>query len=149
MASKPTIPRKCHVFGRGQHYFFDLLKMGGGFFSSPEISRRTCDFLREEIFLRALAHCVLGAWPWPRAFLSLASKGSVIGKSVLGLGFFCVLGLCIEPCVLDSTSTLSTNYFPSFASDNRWQKVLGIQLKIYYCVVSFRTLSNCASCQRI
>ena len=27
---------------------------------------------------------------------------SVFGKAVLGLGFFCVLGL--EPCVLDSTS---------------------------------------------
>ena len=37
-------------------------------------------------------------WPWPRAFLSLASRGSVLGKAVLGLG----LGL--EPYVLDSTS---------------------------------------------
>ena len=26
--------------------------------------------------------------PWPRAFLSLASRGSVLGKAVLGLGFF-------------------------------------------------------------
>ena len=40
--------------------------------------------------------------PWPRAFLSLASRGSVLGKAVLGLEFFCVLGR--EPCVLDSTS---------------------------------------------
>ena len=32
--------------------------------------------------------CVLGPWPWPRAFLSLASRGSVLGKAVLGLGFF-------------------------------------------------------------
>ena len=30
--------------------------------------------------------CVLGPWPWPRAFLSLASRVSVLGKAVLGLG---------------------------------------------------------------
>ena len=39
-------------------------------------------------FWRALALCVLGPWPWPRAFLSLASRVSVLGKAVLGLGFF-------------------------------------------------------------
>ena len=37
-------------------------------------------------FWRALALCVLGPWPWPRAFLSLASRVSVLGKAVLGLG---------------------------------------------------------------
>ena len=37
---------------------------------------------------RTLALCVLGPWPWPRAFLSLASRVSVLGKAVLGLGFF-------------------------------------------------------------
>ena len=42
--------------------------------------------------------------PWPRAFLSLASRASVLGRAVLGLGFFSVLGL--EPCVLDSTSCI-------------------------------------------
>ena len=30
--------------------------------------------------------CVLGPWPWPQAFLSLASRGSVLAKAVLGLG---------------------------------------------------------------
>ena len=39
-------------------------------------------------FWRALALCVFGPWPWPRAFLSLASRVSVLGKAVLGLGFF-------------------------------------------------------------
>ena len=45
-------------------------------------------------------------WPWPQAFLSLASRGSVLRRAVLGLshGFFCVLGLGLEPSVLDSTS---------------------------------------------
>ena len=39
--------------------------------------------------------------PWS---LALASRVSVLGKAVLGLVFFCVLGLGLEPCVLDSTS---------------------------------------------
>ena len=55
-------------------------------------------------FSESTCACVLGPWPWPRAFLSLASRVSVLGKAVLGLGFFCVLGLGLEPCVLDSTS---------------------------------------------
>ena len=36
------------------------------------------------ILLKTLARCVLGLWPW--AFLFLASRESVLGKSVLGLG---------------------------------------------------------------
>ena len=36
-------------------------------------------------FFESTCACVLG--PWPRAFLSLASRGSVLGKAVLGLGF--------------------------------------------------------------
>ena len=70
------------------------------------ISRRLCEklFLRPFFVLENTCGCVLG--PWPRAFLSLASRGSVLGKAVLGLGlgFFCVLGL--EPYVLDSTSAI-------------------------------------------
>ena len=34
-------------------------------------------------------------WSWPRAFLSLASRGSVLGKAVLGLGFFVSLASSI------------------------------------------------------
>ena len=58
--------------------------------------------------------CVLGPWPWPRAFLSLASRVSVLGKAVLGLGlgFFCVLGL--EPCVLDSNSDIKLGLTKQF-----------------------------------
>ena len=37
-------------------------------------------------FFENTCACVLG--PWPRAFLSLASRGSVLGRAVLGLGFF-------------------------------------------------------------
>ena len=39
-------------------------------------------------FLENTCACVLGPWPWPRAFLSLASKGSVLRRAVLGLRFF-------------------------------------------------------------
>ena len=70
-----------------------------GYAYELEIAWKT--FLKT-FFLENTCGCVLGPWPW--AFLSLASRGSVLGKAVLGLGleFFCVLGL--EPCVLDSTS---------------------------------------------
>ena len=37
-------------------------------------------------FLESTCACVLGPWPRPRAFLSLASRVSVLGKAVLGLG---------------------------------------------------------------
>ena len=37
-------------------------------------------------FLESTCACVLGPWPWPQAFLSLASRVSVRGKAVLGLG---------------------------------------------------------------
>ena len=46
---------------------------------------------------RALALCVLGPWPWPRAFLSLASRVSVLGKAVLGLGLGLGFFLCPWP----------------------------------------------------
>ena len=39
-------------------------------------------------FLENTCACVLGPWPWPRAFLSLASRRSVLGKAVLGHRFF-------------------------------------------------------------
>ena len=63
----------------------------------------------EDLILFFRERLRLCPWPWPRAFLSLALRGSVLGKPVLGLrlglGFFlCVLGLGLEPCVLDSTS---------------------------------------------
>ena len=60
------------------------------------------------LFLESTWARVLG--PWPQAFLSLASRVSVLGKAVLGLGleFFCVLGLGLEPFVLDSTSAKTT-----------------------------------------
>ena len=48
-------------------------------------------------FLENTCACVLGPWPWPRAFLSLASRGSVLGKAVLGLGLGLGFFLCPWP----------------------------------------------------
>ena len=49
---------------------------------------RLKNFCEDLFFLESTCACVLGPWPWPRAFLSLASRVSVLGKAVLGLGFF-------------------------------------------------------------
>ena len=43
--------------------------------------------------------------PWPRAFLSLASRVSVLGKAVLGLGFFFV-SLALASSLVSSTPPL-------------------------------------------
>ena len=51
-------------------------------------------------FLENTCACVLGPWPWPRAFLSLASRGSVLGKVVLGLGLGLGFFLCPWPRAL-------------------------------------------------
>ena len=59
-------------------------------------------FLATEIFLlRTPARCVLR--PWPRAFLSLACRGSILEKSVLSFRFFWVLRLGLERWIPDST----------------------------------------------
>ena len=52
--------------------------------------------------------CVLGPWPWPRAFLSLASRVSVLGKAVPGLGFFFV-SLALASSLMSSTPPLASS----------------------------------------
>ena len=59
--------------------------------ATPINWRRPEKLFLKIFFLENTCGCVLG--PWPRAFLSLASRGSVSGKAVLGLGFF----LCSWP----------------------------------------------------
>ena len=53
---------------------------------------RLKDFLEDRFFGNTWA-CVLGLWPWPRAFLSLASRGSVLGRAVEDSDFFVWLAL--------------------------------------------------------
>ena len=59
-------------------------------------------------FLENTCACVLGPWPWPRAFLFLTSRGSVLKRTVLGLGlgFF----LCPWPWLRLVSSTPSLIY---------------------------------------
>ena len=59
--------------------------------------------LSEDLFLENTS--TLCSWPWPRAFLSLATKGYVLGDLFLALAsdFFASLA---SPCVLDSTSVI-------------------------------------------
>ena len=120
-----TSLQKCSVLGLRTALFFGLLKMSQ--YHSPLLFRwnftKNLQFSPRRLFFRrTLARCVLG--PWPRAFLSLASKGSVLGEAVLGvgLGFFCVVGL--EPGVLDSTSARLTDwYFFLNAVNENWKRL--------------------------
>ena len=54
------------------------------FFCFGDRLKNFCENLFFFFFLERTCACVLG--PWPRAFLSLASRVSVLGKAVLGLG---------------------------------------------------------------
>ena len=62
-------------------------------------------------FLENTCACVLGPWPWPwpRAFMSLASRGSVLGRAVLGLGFF-FASLSLAPSFVSSSPLYSLYY---------------------------------------
>ena len=65
------------------------------------IGDRLKKIFEDLFFLESTCACVLGPWPWPWAFLSLASRGSVFGKAVLGLGLglerFCLRKGCPWP----------------------------------------------------
>ena len=134
LASRPQVLKNWPVLGSRIALFFELLK----FCRSLEKNFRR-NFLLENAWKKILKTLVfwggdrlkkifedffslentcawvLGLWPWPRAFLSLASGESVLGRAVLGLGlgFFCVLGLGLglEPCALDSTSANLCHYY--------------------------------------
>ena len=100
LASKPQVLEKSSTWG--QHYIWVVKSL----WSAWKIFWKTV-FSGDLFFFESTCACVLGPWSW--AFMSLASRVSVLGRAVLGLGlgfFFCVLGLGLglEPCVLDSTS---------------------------------------------
>ena len=111
LASKPASPRKFPVLGSRIAIFFDLVKMGQGhdkfcfvLKSAREPAKFFLTTFRAKTFflflLRPLPLCVLGlehSCPWPR-------KGLHSERLSLASDFFCVLGLGLEPCVLDSTS---------------------------------------------
>ena len=77
------------VLGSRTALFFELLKFCGAlekFLENVFCGDRVKNFCEDLFFLESTCACVLGPWPWPRAFLSLASRVSVLGKAVLGLG---------------------------------------------------------------
>ena len=88
LASKPQVLETCSVLGSRTALFFELLK----FFGASEKFFRNRFFVEFawKIFVKSFfffwEH--LRLCPWPRAFLSLASRVSVLGKAVLGLRFF-------------------------------------------------------------
>ena len=90
LASRPQVLENWPVLGSRTALFFELLKFCGAlekFFGKRffvEIAKKI--FVKTFFFLESTCACVLGPWPWPQAFLSLASRVSVLGKAVLGLG---------------------------------------------------------------
>ena len=91
LASRPQVLENWPVFGSRTALFFELLKFCGAlekFFGKRFFCAYRLKNFCEDLFffLESTCACVLGPWPWPRAFLSLASRVSVLGKAVLGLG---------------------------------------------------------------
>ena len=81
--------------------FFFLL-FGGG----DRLKKILNPFFIEKNFSRPLFWKTLAP-----EFLALSSsvpvldlERAVLGRAVVGLGFFCILSLGLEPCVLDTTS---------------------------------------------
>ena len=99
LASRPQVLENWPVLGSRTALFFEFLNFVKRlkqflktFFCGDRLKNFCKDFFffwrSPNFFLESTRACVLGPWPWPRAFLSLASRVSVLGKAVLGLGFF-------------------------------------------------------------
>ena len=117
LASRPQVLKNWPVLGSRTALFFKMLKFcetlekyfGKRFF--VEIAWKSFFFFFEiawKIFvktfvLESTCACVLGPWPWPREGLSSERLSLALASD-----FFCVLGLGLEPCVLDSTSAKQT-----------------------------------------
>ena len=89
LASRPQVLENWPVLGSRTAVFFELLKFCGAlekFFGKLFRGDRLKNFCEDLFLLESTCACVLGPWLWPRAFLSLASRGSVLEKAVLGLG---------------------------------------------------------------
>ena len=89
LASKPQVFENWPAFVSRIALFFELLKFCGAlekFFGRRFSGDCLKNFGEDLFFLESTCACVLG--PWPRAFLSLASRGSVLERAVLGLGIF-------------------------------------------------------------
>ena len=110
LASRPQVLENWPVLGSRTAVFFELLKFCGAlekFFRKRFFCGDRLKNFCEDLFFffwRALAlvSLVLGlerSCPWPRECLSSERLSLALASD-----FFCVLGLGLEPCVLDSTS---------------------------------------------
>ena len=117
LASSPQVLENWPVLGSRTALFFELLKFCEAFekFFGKRVFveiawkffvktfffiwDRLKNFCEDLFFfvLESTCACVLGPWPWPRAFLSLASRVSVLGKAVLGLSLGLGFFLCHWP----------------------------------------------------
>ena len=124
LASRPQVLENWPVLGSRTALFFKLLKFCEAlekFFGKRFLWRSLEKFLWRPFFFfffwRALAlvSLVLGlglehSCPWPRECLSSERLSLALASD-----FFCVLGLGLEPCVLDSTSA----FYLMFVKKNR------------------------------
>ena len=91
LVERLNVPKKLRKFKAKTSFFFE----------NAWIFRKFYEFLEQRPFFSLEITSALFTWS-----LALVSRGSVLGRVVLGLGFFCVLGL--EPCILDSNCGLSS-----------------------------------------
>ena len=90
LASRPQVLENWPVLGSKTALFLEMLKFCGAlekFFGKRFFVEIAWKIFVKTFFLKSTCACILGSWPWPRAFLSLALRVSVLGKAVLGLGF--------------------------------------------------------------
>ena len=94
---------------RRQHFFYSL-KISQGHYLLFTLIRKTAETSAENLqrpfFLRSPGKFFGNLFFFGKhlCLWSLASRESVLEKSVFGLEFFCVFGLGLEGCVPDSTS---------------------------------------------
>ena len=109
------------------------------------------------LFLESTCAFVRGPWPWPPAFLSLASNGSVLRKTVLVLGLrFFFVSLALVSSLVSSTPPLLRNSSTALktllrklrcAWEKKWIAHLALRcswLKTLLCYVVL--LVKCSSC---
>ena len=119
LASRPQVLENWPVLISRTALFFELLKFCGAlekfdclknfcedlfFFLFEDRLKNFCEDLLFFFILESTCACVLG--PWPRAFLSLASRVSVLEKAVLGLGLGFFVSLALASSLVSSTPPL-------------------------------------------
>ena len=90
-------------------------------------------FFEDHFFLENTCGCVLG--PWPRAFLFLASRGSVLGKAVLGLGLGFFFVSLASSHVSSTPPLVRMSPFVSILADETTDISCKVQFSLVYCYI--------------